>query len=144
MSIGFWLVNLLIPGAPQTVAVKTPSGTWTADKASFYAQSLQAMQGGLCANTYSIEHPDSMNDGSVACDLAFDEMTPLLLGAPYLSGLSVTAKHSRPDSGACIMRPSNHWPRERFMGEGNPERVSLCFVSRTTKRKVSDPASSQL
>jgi hypothetical protein len=118
--IGFWLVNLLIPGAPQTVAIKTPSGTWTLDKAGYYAQSLQAMQRGQCANTYAMEHPVSMNNGAAACDLAFDEMTPLLLGASYLSGLSVTAKHSLPHSDVSIMQPGNRWPRERSMGNGNP------------------------
>jgi hypothetical protein len=61
-----------------------------------------------------------MSDGSAACDLAFDEMTPLLLGASYLCGLSVTAKRSLPHSELMIMQPCTHWPREWSMGSGNP------------------------
>ena len=117
--IGFWIVNLLIPEEPQTLAVKTASGNWTSDKASYYARSVNGLQSGQCANTYAIEHPVTMNDGAATCDLALEEMTPLLLGASYLCGLSVTAKHSLPHSDVTIMRPSDHWPRERSMGCGN-------------------------
>jgi hypothetical protein len=85
-----------------------------------WTQSLKALQSGQCANTYAIEHPVSMDDGSAACDKALGEMTPLLLGASYLWGLSVTAKHSLPHSDVRIVGPGNHWPRERSMGSGNP------------------------
>lgn len=118
--IGFRMVNLLIPGEPQTLGVKTPSGEWTLDKASDYSENLKGLQGGKCAETYAIKHPVSMDDGSAVCDLALDEMTPLLLGASYLCGLSVTAKRSLPHSAVMIMGPDSHWPRERSMGSGNP------------------------
>jgi len=118
--IGFQVVNLLVPEEPQSLAVKTPSGVWTFDKASSYLESVSGLQRGKCAETYTIEHPVSMNHGSAACDLALDEMTPLLLGASYLCGLSVTAKRSLPHSEVLIIRPTTHWPRERSMGSGNP------------------------
>lgn len=118
--IGLWLVNLLIPGVPQSLTINTPSGKWTLDKAAFYATSITAINKGQCAHTYALEHPVSMAaNGAAACDSAFAEVTPLLLGASYLSGLSVTAKQSLPYSDVTIMQPSDHWPRERAMGNGN-------------------------
>jgi hypothetical protein len=117
--IGLWIVNLVIPGEPQTLSVKTPTGVWTLNRASFYGQSITGVHAGQCANTYAIEHPVSMNNGSAECDLALDEMTPLLLGASYLTRLSVTAKISLPHSEVAIVRPSSHWPRERAMGDPN-------------------------
>jgi len=117
--VGFWMVNFLVPGEPQSLAINTPSGTWTLEKAPFYAISTQAIRNGQCAHTYALKHPVSMANGAAACDLAFAEVTPLVLGASYLSGLSVTAKQSLPYSDITIMQPSHHWPRERSMGDGN-------------------------
>ena len=85
-----------------------------------YEEKIAAIQSGQCAETYTLEHSVSMHkDGSAACDLAFKEMTPLLLGASYLSGLSVTANASLPSSEVMILCPSNHWPRARSMGYEN-------------------------
>jgi hypothetical protein len=117
--IGFRLVNLLIPGEPQTLQIHTPSGKWELKKAHVYAESVKAIQNGQCGITYSIEHPVSLGaDGAAACDVAIDEMAPLLLGSSYLSGLSVTADRSLPHSDVSILQRGSHWPRERAMGSG--------------------------
>jgi hypothetical protein len=117
--IGFRIVNLMIPGEPQSLNIITPSGTWILDKAPSYDISTEAIRKGQCAVTYSLEHPVSMAHGAAACDLVLEEITPLLLGASYLSGLSVTADQSLPFSEVTIMQPSHYWPRERAMGGGN-------------------------
>jgi hypothetical protein len=115
--IGFWVVDLLIPAKPQTLQVKTPSGTWTIDKAAFYIKSVDAIAQGKSAETYAIEHPVSMSDGAAKCDAALAEMIPLMLGASYLTGLSVTAKRSLPHSDITLMQPGDHWPREHDFRE---------------------------
>ncbi|MHC2633947.1 hypothetical protein ACVME5_006630 [Bradyrhizobium liaoningense] len=118
--IGFWVVNLLIPGEPEALDINTPSGTWRLERAAFYDRSKEAILEGKCARTYALEHPVSMGDGAAACDAAFEEVTPLLLGASYLTALSVTSDSSVPHSSVQMMQVGSHWPRERSMGHGNP------------------------
>ena len=118
--IGFWVVNLLIPRAPQVLRVNTPSGTWAISKAQFYAKSVAGIAQGQCAHTYAIETPVSMSDGAAKCDATFRELIPLLLGASYLTGLSATTKKSLPHSDVTLLQPGDHLPRERAMGQGNP------------------------
>lgn len=118
--IGFWIVNLLVPGEPEELEIVTPSGTWRLERAAFYGRSKEAILEGKCAHTYALENPVSMDDGAAACDAAFEEVTPLLLGASYLTGLSVTSNSSLPGSDAQMMQIGDHWPRERSMGQGNP------------------------
>lgn len=117
--IAFWIVNLLIPGEPDSLAISTPSGSWVLTKAPSYTTNVQAIRNGQCAHTYSLEHPVSLDNGATAFDLAFYEMTPLLLGSSYLSGLSVTATQPLPSSEVKPLGPINAWPRERAMGEGH-------------------------
>lgn len=118
--IGFWVVNLLIPGEPNNCRISTASGGWDLEKNTNYLQSKDAISNGQCAHTYAIKNEVSMDDGAAAVDSSFEEMTPLLLGASFLSGLSVTAKSSLPQSDVTIIQPTEHWPRERAMGVGNP------------------------
>lgn len=118
--IGFWVVNLLIPGEPNDCRISTSSGGWNLEKNTNYLQSKKAITTGQCAHTYAIENEISTEDGAVAVDSSFEEITPLLLGASFLSGLSVTAKASLPHSDVSIIQSSDHWPRERAMGVGNP------------------------
>lgn len=96
--IGFWVVNLLIPEDPDELIIKATSGDWELSKFAKYDESKAAITNGQCAHTYAIESAVSMDDGAAECDLSLDEMTPILLGASYLSGLSVTAKVSLPYS----------------------------------------------
>lgn len=120
--IGFWVVNLLIPEEPDVLHIDTPTGQWLLDKNQFYAKSADAiLNKHQCASTYAIQQPVSMqHDGADKCSAALAEMTPLMLGASYLTGLSVTANRSIPHSDAQLLQPSDHWPRERSMGKGNP------------------------
>ena len=124
--IGFWVVNLLIPGDPDELNITTMSGNWIITKFPKFVESKNAIANGQCAHTYAIENNISMEDGAALCDACFDEMTPILLGASYLSGLSVTVKNSLPHSDIMIVQPGSHWPRERAMGEGN-----YCVSSQT-------------
>lgn len=118
--IGFWVVNLLIPGEPDSCRISTSAGGWDLEKSANYSQSKDALANGQCAHTYAIENDASMDDGSAVVDSSLEEMTPLLLGASFLSGLSVTARASLPHSDVSIIQSSDHWPRERAMGVGNP------------------------
>lgn len=117
--IGFWLVNMLIPSDPDELKIVTSSGEWVINKNVHFQSSKDAMDNGQCAHTYSIENNISMADGSAACDACLDEMTPILLGASYLSGLSVTVKQSLPYSDISIIQPTCRWPRKRAIGQGN-------------------------
>lgn len=117
--IGFWVVNLLIPEDPDELNIHALSGIWELSKFAKYDESKSAVLSGQCAHTYAIENVVSMDDGAATCNANFNEMTPILLGASYISGLSVTAKASLPHSDVMLAQPSAHWPRERAMGAGN-------------------------
>jgi len=117
--IGFWTVNLLIPGDPDKLKISAVSGNWELKKFARYPESKNAIFNGQCAQTYAIENDISMDDGAAACDTNLDEMTPILLGTSYLFGLSVTVKSSLPHSDITIIQPSDQWPRERAIGVGN-------------------------
>lgn len=117
--IGFRIVNLIAPSEPHTFEVTTATGIWCFTQDSQYQQNAAAITQGKCAETYFTTHPASMNDGSAHVDAAFDEMIPLVLGASYLTGLSVTSKRSLPSSDIMLMQLGAHWPRERAMGSGN-------------------------
>ena len=117
--IGFWLVNLLIPGDPDALTISTSSGEWQFEKCANFHQSKEAMNSGQCAHTYSIKNNTSMANGAAACDRCIEIMTPILIGASYLSGLSITANQSLPLSDITIIQSSNRWPRERAIGIGN-------------------------
>lgn len=117
--IGFRLVNFLPPEASQKLTLSTPTGIWTLRQHADFNNFQAAIQNHQCAETYEIDHPVSMQDGSAKCDFALEEMTPILLGATYFLGLSVTSIRSIPGSECMIMQPSEHWPRERAIGVGN-------------------------
>src|SRR5260221_2867954 len=57
---------------------------------------------------------------AAASEAAFEELTPILLGASYATGLTVTIKESSMGSEIKIVRPTDHWPRDRAMGIGSP------------------------
>jgi len=117
--IGFWLTNLLIPDDPDELEIHAVSGNWVLSKFAKYSDSKSAIANGRCAYTYAIENDISMDDGAASCDDNFEEMTPILLGCSYFSGLSVTANSSLPHSDVKLIQPSDHWPRERALETGN-------------------------
>lgn len=117
--LGFWLVNMLVPDDPEEVSITTSSGEWFFQRSAEFIKCKDAISKNQCAHTYSIEIATSMDEGDAACDASLDEMIPILLGSSFLSGLSVTAKISLPHSVVSIIQPTNHWPRERSLGDGN-------------------------
>lgn len=117
--IGFWVINLIIPGDPKEAKITSPSGQWFFERSSDYFEYKEAINNNQCAHTYSIDIGTSRTDGAAAFDSALAEMTPILLGASFLSGLAVTSKLSLPHSEVIIIQESSHWPRERSMGSGN-------------------------
>lgn len=117
--LGFWVINLIVPGDPEEASIASSAGQWFFQKSSEYIKCKEAISNNQCAHTYSIEIDTSMDDGAAACDRTLDEMTPILLGASFLSGLAVTSKVSLPHSDISIIQATSHWPRERSMGSGN-------------------------
>ena len=118
--LGFWLVNMIVPGDPEEASITTTSGEWLFRRSNDFAKCRDAIGKNQCAHTYSIEIATSMSDGAAACDASLEEMTPILLGSSFLSGLAVTSKISLPHSDVTILQPTSHWPRERATGDGNP------------------------
>ena len=118
--LGFWLVNMIVPGDPDDATITTTSGEWFFQRSHDFVKCRDAIRKNQCAHTYSIEIATSMDDGAAACDAAMEEMTPILLGSSFLSGLAVTSKSSLLHSDVSIIQPTSHWPRERAMGDGNP------------------------
>jgi len=117
--LGFWLVNMIVPGDPDEAKINTTSGEWFFQRSHNFAECKDAISKNQCTHTYSIEIATSMNDGAAACDASLGEMTPILLGSSFLSGLAVTSKISLPHSDVSIIQPTSRWPRERAMGDGN-------------------------
>jgi len=117
--IGFWLVNLLIPGDPEELNITTSSGEWVITKHDMFQKSKKAIGNGQCAHTYTIENGVSMEDGAAACNACLEDMAAILLGTSYLSGMSITVKLSLSHSDIQIYQPTCQWPREQAMGEGN-------------------------
>ncbi|WP_292923421.1 hypothetical protein [Nitrosomonas sp.] len=120
--IGFWLINMIVPNDPEEASISTSSGEWFLKRYVEFIKSKDAIKSrNQCAHTYSIEIATSLRtDKSAACDAALEEMTPILLGSSFLTGLAVTARMSLPHSDISIFEPTSHWPRERSMGSGNP------------------------
>ncbi|WP_217513062.1 hypothetical protein [Vibrio metschnikovii] len=115
----FWTVNLLLPSDSNKLTFTTPSGLWELNQAKNFLAIKQAISQGQCGHTYELDVNVSLSgNGSAACDACLDDLIPILLGSSYLSGLSVTIKHSRPYSDVSILQPSDYWPRERAMGTG--------------------------
>ncbi|MEZ9342180.1 hypothetical protein [Vibrio cyclitrophicus] len=114
----FLTVNLLVPKDSSKLSFTTPSGQWELEQTTQFVNVKSAMSQGQCGHTYSLDVNVSMSDGSAACDACMDDLIPILLGASYLSGLSVTIKYSKPHSDISIVQPSDYWPRERALGHG--------------------------
>ncbi|MDA9451092.1 hypothetical protein [Bradyrhizobium sp. CCBAU 21360] len=117
--LSFFVVNLLIPNDPDTLELDTPSGKWELSKFPNFANSKAAIAQGQCAHTYIIENPIPLVP-AVASDAAFEELTPILLGASYATGLAVTIRNQTLGSDVSIMGPSDHWPRDRAIAMASP------------------------
>lgn len=117
--IGVWVANLLIPGEPSNLTLKTPLGPWELGQYAKYADSKVAMSEHKCAHTYYLEHDVELSNGAAAFDAVDSELTPIFLAASYATALSVSSRQSTPHSEMQIMEASHHWPRIRSMGLPN-------------------------
>src|ERR1700729_4003576 len=98
----FYTINLLIPGDPEKLSITTPSGSWTLEQIPEFAQALVAITGAAShrpkiapiAETYFIESPVGMDMGAALAEASFEELTPILLGTTYATGLSATIERS--------------------------------------------------
>jgi len=117
--IGFWLINLLPPGAPLTFDLNTPTGLWTFER-STACPTLEPkmLKDGACGNTYAIEFrlPTDSTRSAVA-DTAFDEVLPICLAASFVTGAAVTIRDSLPSSEARFMQVGPHFPRARGIAD---------------------------
>ncbi|MBL6612394.1 MAG: hypothetical protein ISS15_21070 [Alphaproteobacteria bacterium] len=143
--IGLWVANLIIPGAPDKMTLNAPQGGWELHKAHDYSVAAAAIAAGKSANTYALENPVSMRaGGAAACDAATDELTPLLLGASFLTGRAVTSIASTMASEMQIVQPSSHWPRDRAMDTAAPVvSTETEFSDRLSKFVASWPGAGQ-
>jgi hypothetical protein len=113
--IGFWLVNLLPPGAPLTFDLSTPVGLWTFEQSkAFPALEPRILRDGACGNTYAMEFrlPTDSTRSAVS-DAAFDEVLPICLAASFVTGAAVTIRDSLPSSEVRFMQVGPHFPRAR-------------------------------
>jgi hypothetical protein len=111
--LGFQIANLLVPGDPKTVMLNLPSGTWELEQTPVFSKSKGHIAKGMCAETYFMRHPATMGS---AADAAYEEVTPILLGASFTTGLAVTSRRSMPASDILIGQPRDQWPRDRSIG----------------------------
>jgi hypothetical protein len=118
--LSFHVVNLLIPGDPEKIDLILPSGTWRLEQHPSFAEFKKGISEGKCAETYYLEYPVTLDAGMAVADKTFDEVTPILLAASYLTGLSVTVERSTMASEICILKPTEHWPRARSVDLPSP------------------------
>jgi hypothetical protein len=120
----FHAINLLIPGDPEKLSITAPSGSWALEQVPAFAQAIAAITGTAShrpktapvAETYFIESAVGMDVGAALAEGAFEELTPILLGATYATGLSATIERSTMGSDVTIVQSSEHWPRARALG----------------------------
>lgn len=112
--IGFRVVNLLIPGNPQALALTGAHGDWTFTQAANFAVSQNAvLTQHQCAETYDAEHPVAMADGAAVFEPTVHEILPLCLGAAFASGHAVTTRRSLPGSEVLFVQMGSQFPRDR-------------------------------
>lgn len=119
--LSFYVVNLLIPGDPDSLPIASAGGLWTLTKAPGFASTKAALTGAnvarpkqpLVGETYFLENPVDPRAGYGAVDAAIEEITPILLAASYATGLSVTIERSTAGSAVALMQPTHQWPRAR-------------------------------
>lgn len=116
--IGFWIVNLAPPSAPQTFGLHTPSGTWNFHQAPKFNAAVDAIAKGACANTYAMEFTLPTDETrSAVKDAAFLETLPICLAASFVTGAAVTVRDSVPASEIAFIGVGSHFPRQRGIPE---------------------------
>jgi hypothetical protein len=123
-------------GDPETVTIATPSGQWTLARFAEYDKSKVAIGEEKCAHAYYLENSIALNAGAALVDRVFDEITPILLGASYATGMSVTVNRSTMGSELPLLQPTDHWPRECSMSQGSPVFTSVAEFQALVERFV--------
>jgi hypothetical protein len=120
--IGHWLANLIIPGDPDTITIRTPAGEWEFSRAERFAEAREAIESkGMAGETYSISYTGAYTGSrSAAMDKADDELIPICLGASYITGLSVAPNRGLPMSDVSFLQVGPHYPRVRGMSTEFP------------------------
>lgn len=119
--IGFRVVNLLIPGGPQTATIAGLHGDWTFTVTANYAAAKDAiLTEHKSAETYVAEHPASHAAGAAILDQSVDEMLWLCLGATYATGHAVTMSRTTQHSAVQFFQAGEHFPRDRSWAGVNP------------------------
>ncbi|MBN9519217.1 hypothetical protein J0H58_11965 [bacterium] len=119
--IGFRVVNLLLPGDPQTVTIVGLNGDWVFTAATGYAAAKDAiLTQHKSAETYLAVHPASHAAGAAVLGQSVDEMLSLCLGATYATGHAVTMSTTTQHSAVQFFQVGEHFPRERSWAGVNP------------------------
>lgn len=118
--VGFFIVNLLVPGDPEHFAIAGAQGDWELDREHDFPARKHAIENqNQCAETYVFEHPVELANGAAVVEAVFGELLPYCLAASFVTGRSVTASRSLPHSEILIIQGSDRLPRERsFRGPG--------------------------
>ena len=58
--LGFWLINMIIPGDPEKAIITTSSGQWFLQRSVDFVKCKNLISKNQCGHTYSIEIAISM------------------------------------------------------------------------------------
>lgn len=125
--LSLYVCNLIIPGDPDVVTLTTPAGPWQLIKMPSFAATKSRITSTSSrpeelpiGETYFLENTIGMMNGTVsAVDRAIEELSPILLGASYATGMSVTVQRATMGSEISIVHATHYWPRARSMGSGS-------------------------
>lgn len=127
IHVNFRIANLLIPGDPLELELTMPSGAWTLTRDPNFQRSRAAMRENKCDETYLL----TTDAPYQAEDAVHQDLISFCLAASYLTGLSATISREAPMSDMAMLQISQHFPRVRAMGEGEPAvRDDAEFVAR--------------
>jgi hypothetical protein len=112
--IGFWLVNLLIPGDPGTFVIQGLHGDWEFKIAPNFTKDRASIEKGKSGYTYSVTNPASLRTGGFGpTEEAFKELVPITLACSYLTGSTVTLGAALSMSEISVMGLGDYFPRDR-------------------------------
>jgi hypothetical protein len=114
--VGWWLHNLLVPGDPIELTIRTHRGSWELRRRDDFADVRELiLNKGMSLNTYAISSIIEIGSGSrsAALDAAMDELLAVCLGASYLCGQAVSPTAALPSSSVMFVAVGDHYPRPR-------------------------------
>lgn len=148
--IGYQVVNLIVPGEPREFSIPGATGDWHFTRRPTYEDDVKLIrEKGACAETYSAEHPASL-DARDDVDAVLDEFVLLCLACSYVSGSAVTAHRSTWSSDVLMMSPGEHLPRDRSLSGTDAvvattaDFVEVCRLFMANYARATHPSPSQL